>query len=112
MEYRYIVRVDAVNGASLDKHESALHAMGLQPCLTTDAASVFASPETPVLAVPDGLVIGHMFFRDGTPAKPDAPPTLSSPEPFARFLLTRCWGDYLLVQLCDEPPRRLEGHRD
>ena len=116
MGYRYIVLTDTnISGnkrAALDKHDSALRAMGLQPCLTADFARVFISPETPVLAVPGGLAIGHLFFRDGTPANPGALPTLSSPEQFAKFLLAQCWGDYLLIQLRDSPTQRLEILRE
>lgn len=107
MEYRYIVLA-----GTTDKHESALRAMGLRPCLTAGAARVFVSPETPVLVVPGGLAIGHVFFRDGTPAKPGALPKLSSPEQFAKLMLAQCWGDYLLIQLCDGPAQRLEVLRE
>jgi len=115
MDDRYIVLVHPLgagdDGAALRRHACALSAMGLAPRLETALCDVFVSPETPVLAIPGGIAIGHVFYRDGTPATA-TPPALASPEQVVNYLLAHCWGNYVLVQARTTPVPRLEVLRD
>lgn len=115
MDCRYIVLVDTMeargDGAGLRRHACALRTMGLAPCLTTDFCSVFASADTPVLAIPGGVAIGHVFCRDNTPAPPKLR-ALASPQQAADYLLRQCWGNYVLVQIRNDPFPRIEVLRD
>lgn len=59
---------------------------------------LFISEDTPVLAVPGGVVLGHLFSKEGLPARADKLQTLTSVECLSRHLLDHYWGDYLLIQ--------------
>ena len=115
MGYQYIALV-GIGPAGSTPHVSEaqsafLCSRGLRPCLTTGPIILFASSETPTLAVPGGVLIGHLFSKDGSPAKPGhLPPT--SPEQFAKYLLTHYWGEYLLIQTTAGPIAGLDVLRD
>jgi|LNAP01.1.fsa_nt_gb asparagine synthase (glutamine-hydrolysing) len=116
MGYHYIALVQTApldSAPRMSEAQSAfLRARGLRPCTTNSPFTLFVSSETPVFTVPCGVVLGHLFCKDGTPAKPDAMPALASAEQFASHLLTRYWGEYLLIQSTTEPAPRLDVLRE
>ncbi|QDW67581.1 asparagine synthase C-terminal domain-containing protein [Luteimonas granuli] len=103
MGYHYIALVGSDTSGSPpwpdEEQVRSLRGQGMQSVFSAGPAVLFASPETPVLPVPGGVVIGHLFARDGSPAKPDGLPGLASQERFATHLLTEYWGEYLLLQV-------------
>lgn len=116
MGYHYIALVETGPSGSAPRVPEAqaalLCARGLHPCSTTAPVTLFVSPETPVLPIPGGVVIGHLFRKDGTPAKLDAMPAPASTEQFAKHLLTRYWGEYLVIQSTAKPVPGLDILRE
>lgn len=81
-----------------DDRVALLRERGMRCVLATGAVAVYASPETPVLAYRDGVVIGHLFSRTGRAVGVAGLPAPDSAVRFAERLLADYWGDYLLVQ--------------
>jgi asparagine synthase (glutamine-hydrolysing) len=102
MPYRYIAILGDRNGDgdAMRNAEPVLRKSGLLPRLRTDAIDLFASEETPTLAIPGGnLLVGRVFREDGTPFQSagDLPDSLDQRQ-LRDFLLKRCWGEYVLMQ--------------
>lgn len=103
MGYRYIALVDASDRGSAEhalSMEVTLREAGIKSQITLGPIKLFTADETPTVVVSGGgIIIGHIFSRDGA--------RLSSPEQFPRFacrpqmrrhILDSCWGEYLLIQ--------------
>lgn len=80
--------------------EALFRGIGMQHRFTSGAIKLFASVETPTLLLPDGgIVLGHLFRRDGSPVvDADGFPDFSRPGPVRRYVLANHWGEYILVQ--------------
>lgn len=107
MSYCFIALIDTTGrwNESFRPDEAAkLREMGLYDRLTTGSIKLFTSPETPTLSVPcGGMVIGHLFARDGTPIDASTHfPNFSSPAEVRKHLMENCWGEYLLFQPASE----------
>lgn len=102
MSYRYLALIGATRqrGDSIDNELSvAILEHGLQKRRVSGALTLFVSADTPTVPLPGGgLVIGHLFSREGIPIKDEA---RFQSRPFPRQIrddiLKHCWGDYLLV---------------
>ena len=107
MGYHYIALVGtgpAPTPPQLDEAQLAfLLGRGLRPALSSGAVSLFVPAETPVIRVPGGVVIGHLFSRDAAPLNARWPLRVASAECVAERLLAEYWGEYLLVQAGPEP---------
>jgi asparagine synthase (glutamine-hydrolysing) len=115
MGYHYIALLAGPSGYAPQLSEmqaTLLRDRGLQPRITAGPITLFVAQDTPTLTVPGGVLIGHLFSRDGTPAKPDRLPTLPSAEQFAQHLLTHYWGEYLLIQFDTGPAPGLDILRE
>lgn len=101
MAYRYIAIVGEREGAcAIENAGPALGRSGLTPVLVTDSVALFVSEDTPILAVPGGgVLVGHVFQKDGTPfGCAEDFPQLANRSRLREFLMTQCWGDYVLFQ--------------
>lgn len=116
MGYQYLALVKACPSANTLRVSEAqadlLHIRGLRPCLTAGSLQLYVSAETPVLPVPGGVVIGHLFSNDGMPAKPGAFPTPLDRAALAKHLLERYWGEYLMFQPANESVAGLDVLRE
>ena len=77
-----------------------LREMGLESRHALAGSALFTSPETPTLRISGGgIVIGHVFLRDGTPLDETSSfATSLTPGNTRASLLAQCWGEYLLIQ--------------
>ncbi|KZC23832.1 hypothetical protein RHOFW104T7_11830 [Rhodanobacter thiooxydans] len=103
MRYAYLVLVDwRVQAGQAEYSEPAmrLKSSGLRPRWQAGASSVLASVDTPVIDMSrGGLIIGDLYFRDGQRiVGAGLLPTLSSVSAVRDYILSNCWGDYILVQ--------------
>lgn len=103
MGYHYIALIaggahDAPPRLTVGQSEF-LQAQGLQQIALAESIALFVSRDTPTVAVPGGVVIGHIFSRNGQPATPGILQARTSIATLASDLLTQFWGDYLLVRL-------------
>lgn len=103
MGYRYIAIADSSDMAT--EHTSGathttLSQMGLQYVTRIGPLILFASGDTPTLVLPQlGVIVGHLFLRDGTPLTESSKlPLLGSPASFRSFVIKECWGEYVLFQ--------------
>lgn len=116
MGYHYIALVET--GASgitpqmSDRQVAFLRSRNMQHVPMTAPISLFVSQETPTLIVPGGMVIGHLFSKDGKPAKSESLPVRKSEESFAKHLLEHYWGEYLLIQAAVRDSRELNILRE
>lgn len=116
MGYHYIALVDttpskAAPGVS-ETQRSVLESLGMRAVPAVGPATIFVSPGTPALAVPGGVVIGHIFSRDGRPVGPSDLPAPANAGCLAEHLLTCCWGEYLLIQATSTPKPQLHVLRE
>ncbi|MBB4730468.1 asparagine synthase C-terminal domain-containing protein [Xanthomonas arboricola] len=117
MSHRYLVLVESQGRAASPQAaiiEAALAAAGMPLRHVAAPIRVYAAPDTPILALPDGgLLIGELFTRDGRPiaTAPSLPP-LASPSVQHAHLLEHYWGDYLMLQPGAYGPRSLAVLRD
>lgn len=113
MGYRYLALVDrpaAGEGRDVSSCQAPdLDTAGLQHRLTCGRIKLFVSAGTPTLAVPGGMLIGHLFSSDGKPVTPRTAPDLSS-HGNVQHLLSRHWGEYVLIRVAHDQP--LEVLRD
>lgn len=97
MPYRYLAVLDP-DGRGDDG------ATALGDCVLvsrgSDAIRLYASAGTPTLATPDGgFLVGRVFGEDGTPLRTVTDlPAIVNPAEFRKFVLERCWGEYVLFQ--------------
>lgn len=102
MGYHYIALVETGSSGTApqmsDSQVAFLRSRNMQRVPMPGPIALFVSHETPTLAVPGGMVIGHIFSKDGQPAKPENLPAQTSAECFAEHMLTHYWGEYLLIQ--------------
>ncbi|VFR39640.1 Asparagine synthetase [glutamine-hydrolyzing] [plant metagenome] len=115
MGCRYVVLVDAPVGGD-GEHEPNYRApgfdiTGMEHRLTCGRIKLFASPGTPTLAVPGGVLIGHLFFGGGEPVTPRTAPDLSSHER-VQDMLSKYWGEYVLIRTTAAHGDLLEVLRD
>jgi len=107
MSYRYLALVDinrrwdVVNRPEI---EAALQIDGMREPLTSGSIRLFLSKETPCLSLPEGgLAIGHLFSRKPSPLDATAQfPAFSSHKRLRKHIMENFWGEYVLVQPCDE----------
>ncbi len=102
MGYRYIALISgsASGGDRLQAIELKLRKSGLQRRLASGSFHLFAARETPTLLLDDGgILIGHLFAREGSPVTDGSQiPTFSSNAQLRKHLIENFWGDYLLFQ--------------
>ena len=103
MRYAYLVLVDwriQAGQAWYSEPATRLKASGMRPRWQAGASSVLASVDTPIVDMPrGGLIIGDLYFRDGERIVGAGQlPTLSSISAVRDYILSNCWGDYILVQ--------------
>lgn len=116
MGYHYIALIDAGSAQATsqvsDAQAALLDARGMRAVPTAAPIVLFVATETPAVAVPGGVVIGHIFTHDGKPARLDHLPAQASTRHLAEYLLTHCWGEYLLIQAPCGPVPELEILRE
>ncbi|HEY8586950.1 MAG TPA: asparagine synthase-related protein [Rhodanobacter sp.] len=102
MGYHYIALVEAGSSGTTpqvsDGQVAFLRSLNMQSVPIAGPVALFVSSETPTLAVPGGVVIGHLFSKDGQPIKPEHLPAQTSAECFAEYMLANYWGEYVLFQ--------------
>lgn len=103
MGCRYILLLEGCTSGPRDDFTEAperLRDIGLKKRHACAGATLFASRETPTLRIPGGgVIVGHLFLRDGTPLREESAFITSlAPESACSSLLRQCWGEYLLVQ--------------
>ncbi len=116
MGYHYIALVDTrpsrIAPRVSDAQAAFLDSRGMRTIPMTGPISLFASSETPTMVIPGGVVIGHIFFRDGRPAQSCDLPEQTDARHLAEYLLTHYWGEYLLIQAAPGPMPELEILRE
>lgn len=116
MGYHYIALMGNSPSASppqLDEQQRAfLHERGMRPVSSSGPVAVFASRETPVLPVPGGVAIGHLFSNAGDPMGSITRPGMTRFEHLSRHLLSDCWGEYVLIQATMDPDLELGVFRE
>lgn len=109
MGYRYLACVTG-SGTEATRPETnpaaaeALGRAGLQLQHASESVSIFTAPDTPVLRLPHGVVIGYIFMRSGRPATADDLPHSLDADALASHLLSQSWGDYLLLCPSSDSP--------
>jgi asparagine synthase (glutamine-hydrolysing) len=103
MGCRYILLLEGRTAGSRDDFTEAperLRGIGLKKRHACTGATLFASQDTPTLRIPGGgIIIGHVFLRDGTPLREESDFITSLvPGSAGSSLIGQCWGEYLLVQ--------------
>jgi asparagine synthase (glutamine-hydrolysing) len=102
MSYQYIGLMHGEERQSSDAlggMTCLLAQAGMEKRLSTGSVTFYASPDTPVVAVPGkGLVIGHMFTKTGSPLDTSDVIALLDCDDAAKQALERFWGEYLLVR--------------
>jgi asparagine synthase (glutamine-hydrolysing) len=101
MGYRYIALIQDP-GRKSDVSlaiEKSLSRSGLQRHPTAGAIQLFVAPDTPILTLADGVIIGHLFERSGTRIVDglQVPICPGTARPF-KSLLDDYWGEYLAIQ--------------
>lgn len=98
MGCRYLAVGDTTVG--LRTVESSCARLGLTRRMKIGALTIFASIDTPLLELTcGGIAIGSIFSSEGAHVSEVAPPCGSSDQSSIRkFILQRCWGEYVLVQ--------------
>lgn len=101
MSYRYLASISTARqwGNAIDDGlPVAIREHGLQNCWASGALKLFVSADTPTVPLPGGgLVIGHLFSREGAPIKDEAGfHRRSCPRQVRDDILEHYWGDYLL----------------
>jgi len=109
MGYHYIALVETGASETVPKMSDSqiafLRSRNMQHVPMAGPITLFVSQETPTLVVPGGLIIGHLFSKNGQPVKLENLPAQTSTECFVKHLLTHYWGEYLLIQpaVCHSP---------
>ncbi|MGX9721184.1 lasso peptide isopeptide bond-forming cyclase [Stenotrophomonas acidaminiphila] len=103
MAYRYIALLHPNNGDHahpLDDAARQLQSSGMQRHLPAVGCTLHVCATTPVIPLAgQGLILGHVFSRDGMPITHAAQlPTALSHAGLRRYILQNCWGAYLIVQ--------------
>ena len=117
MAYRYLALLHPAAGAqapSIDEATHRLHPLRMQCHRPTTGCTLYASADTPVIVLPgQGLVLGHVFSRSGTPLTHARQfPPCPNPGDLRRHILDNCWGAYLIVQADPTRADRLTFQRD
>ncbi|KLJ02549.1 asparagine synthase-related protein [Luteimonas sp. FCS-9] len=107
MGYRYLALLPiepSQDGMALSPAQVAsLRAQGMRQVDAPWPMTLFVSEETPALPVPAGVVIGHVFSRDGTRLDARAFADTTDPHALDDRLLSECWGEYLLIRNATPP---------
>jgi len=109
MGYHYIALVETGSPGTApqmsDSQIAFLRSRHMQHVPMPGPIALFVSHETPTMTVPGGMVIGHLFSKDGQPAKPENLPAQTSAECLTEHMLMHYWGEYLLIQptVCHSP---------
>lgn len=107
MGYRYFALLDIRDCGEptqvSESQKTALRELGLRSYLDSHRVQLFASKDTPVLALPNGRVlIGHLFdgsgrlVRDGSGLLESLSDSLSDAQ-FAEHLFQNYWGEYVVI---------------
>jgi asparagine synthase (glutamine-hydrolysing) len=108
MNYRYLAFVDHDNpgnpGKRLALKGTHLSEMGMEQCLSVGPVTVFVSKRCPRLLIPGhGVLIGHLFSRDGQPITEGWMLAQSlSYQALEKSLLDHYWGEYILIHFSGE----------
>jgi asparagine synthase (glutamine-hydrolysing) len=103
MNYSYMTLVDNDTrwneGAACAISETVLCEMGMEHCFSSGSVKLFISKQTPTLLIPErGVIIGHLFSRDGQPVTDGRRFAQStSYTALEKILLNEYWGEYLLL---------------
>ncbi|TYT26172.1 asparagine synthase [Luteimonas viscosa] len=111
---RYLVIVGNPGARSVAETTEHARLLGLEARASWAGARLLTSPAAPTAATPDGgIVIGHLFRRDGTRVQ-DGLLRLSTTDParIRSHLVNEYWGEYLLIQGGHDGPLRLTVTRD
>ncbi|WP_337244685.1 asparagine synthase C-terminal domain-containing protein [Luteimonas sp. gir] len=107
MGYRYLGLLPiepSRNGIALSPEQSAsLCAQGMRQVDAPWPMTLFVGEETPALPVPAGVVVGHVFSRDGAQLEANTFASTAGPRTLDDHLLTQCWGEYLLIRRAAPP---------
>lgn len=103
MRYTYLVLVDwkeQTGQAEYSEPAARLKENGIRPRWQAGASCVLASSDTPIIDLSqNGSIIGDLYFRDGERiVEAGQLPTLTSVPAVRDYILSNCWGDYILVQ--------------
>jgi len=103
MRYDYLILVDWGARAGQTEHsdpEMRLKKTGMRLKWRAGTSIVLVSADTPIIDLSrNGSIIGDVYFRDGTQISgADQLPALSSVFAVRDYILSNCWGDYILVQ--------------
>jgi asparagine synthase (glutamine-hydrolysing) len=98
--YRYIALAQApgAEGARPRPCVEEFRAAGLTSRFIAGSLEIFASPETPVVALATGgVLLGHVFSKaDGQPVADVRLPSPAEATAFCRHVTDRFWGEYLI----------------
>lgn len=115
MLYQYIVLVDENSTEEVNNaQQSTLHSLGMECRHVLGAVRIFASKDTPTLLIPGcGMVIGHLFSRDGRPvAEHEIRTHHNNYAEFEEYILESCWGEYILIYASGSNGQKLNILRD
>lgn len=101
MCYQYLLLIGRDAPGIHRRASEVLHSeLGLQPVLAYDGMALLASQSTPALHLPNGgVILGHLFARDGTPIRNlSTMPIHSDPARALAHVLDQFWGEYLFVR--------------
>lgn len=102
MSYKYIVLVGR-RGPPIEEElqsaQKALEPLGVELRTTFGSIALFASPGTPILRLAnDGIVIGHLFCREGEPVTtPYVAAEHADANHTQQHVLNNYWGEYVLL---------------
>jgi asparagine synthase (glutamine-hydrolysing) len=116
MRHRYLVLLDRTLEGGRPEDEALphkLHTLGMLARWCSGAACIYASADTAIIDLPrPGVIIGDLYFRDGLKIQHGRQlPDLPSSAAVRKFILSNCWGEYLLVQPVPGDSQSLEVTR-
>lgn len=116
MRHDYLVLACHGIGQHCVRHEEAakrLSIRGLQPRRQVGPACIYALTDTPIIDLPrSGVLIGDLHLRNGEKIQSSEQlPNLPSLSSLRKYIISNCWGEYLLVQPVPGDPQGLDATR-
>lgn len=95
-----------------DKQAAFLRSRDMHRVHVDGPLALFVSRDTPTLFVPGGVVVGDLFCNNGKPAESENFSAQRDDDSIVESLLTRYWGDYILLHASASEPGKLGVMRD
>lgn len=118
MSYRFIALLgeeeSAARAGTHGERDTVAHEIGMDRVLASSRSALYVAKETPFFLVPGhGAIVGRLFSNDGAPIDHyRAIPPCSSGTQLEAYLLSNCWGEYVLLHEDGNDPGEFRAMRD